>query len=42
MRALLLLSPLCNPKWSEKRGEQDWLAYQIADAIAFIGAARVL
>lgn len=36
MRAMMLLSPLTNEKWFEKRGARDWLDYQIADAIAYV------
>jgi primase-polymerase (primpol)-like protein len=35
MRAMMLLSPLANEKWFSKRGKQDWLDYQIANAIAY-------
>ncbi len=35
MRAMMLLSPLANDKWFSKRGKQDWLAYQIVNAIAY-------
>lgn len=35
MRAMMLLSPLANDKWFSKRGKQDWLDYQIANAIAY-------
>ena len=37
MRNMILMSPLANEKWFEKRGEGDWLDYQIADAIGYIG-----
>ena len=37
MRAMMLMSPLANEKWLSKRGAVDWLDYQIADAIAYIG-----
>lgn len=36
MRNMMLLSPLANDKWFEKRGAGDWLDYQIADAITYI------
>jgi hypothetical protein len=36
MRSMMLLSPLANEKWFEKRGGVDWLDYQIADAIAYM------
>jgi putative DNA primase/helicase len=36
MRTLILMSPLANEKWFERRGAGDWLAYQIADAIAYV------
>jgi putative DNA primase/helicase len=36
MRSMMLLSPLANEKWFEKRGGGDWLDYQIADAIAYV------
>ena len=29
MRRMMLLSPLANDKWFEKRGGGDWLDYQI-------------
>lgn len=35
MRAMMMLSPLANEKWFSKRGKQDWLEYQIANAIAY-------
>lgn len=35
MRTMMLLSPLANEKWFSKRGKQDWLDYQIANAIAY-------
>jgi len=35
MRSMMLLSPLANEKWFSKRGKQDWLDYQIANAIAY-------
>ena len=38
MRAMILLSPLANDKWFEKRGAGDWLDHQIADAIAYVSA----
>jgi putative DNA primase/helicase len=34
MRSMMLLSPLANEKWFERRGGGDWLDHQIADAIA--------
>jgi hypothetical protein len=34
MRSMILMSPLANDKWFEKRGGGDWLDHQIADAIA--------
>jgi hypothetical protein len=40
MRNLMLLSPLTNAKWFEKRGAGDWLDYQIADAITHVGGRR--
>jgi primase-polymerase (primpol)-like protein len=36
MRNMILLSPLANEKWFEKRGGGDWLDHQIADAIAYV------
>jgi primase-polymerase (primpol)-like protein len=36
MRNMILLSPLANEKWFEKRGGEDWLDHQIADAIAYV------
>jgi primase-polymerase (primpol)-like protein len=36
MRAMMLLSPLANDKWFSKRGKQDWLDYQIANAISYV------
>lgn len=36
MRRMILQSPLANAKWLEKRGAQDWLDYQIVDAIAYV------
>ena len=38
MRSMMLMSPLANEKWSRKRGQVDWLDYQIADAIRYIKA----
>lgn len=35
MRAMLLMSPLCNEKWFTPRGSGDWLDHQIADATAY-------
>lgn len=35
MRAMMLLSPLANEKWFSKRGNQDWLDYQITNAISY-------
>lgn len=35
MRSMMLMSPLANDKWFEKRGAGDWLDLQIADAIAY-------
>jgi hypothetical protein len=40
MHTMMLLSPLTNPKWFERRGGGDWLGYQIADAIAYAGGRR--
>ena len=40
MRAMMLLSPLANEKWFSKRGKQDWLDYQIANAIAHTRGRR--
>lgn len=40
VRSLILMSPLQNPKWFEKRGKQDWLDHQIDDAIGFISRQR--
>lgn len=37
---MMLLSPLANEKWLQKRGQVDWLDYQIADAIRFTGGNR--
>lgn len=39
MRSMMLLSPLANEKWFSKRGKQDWLDYQIANAIAYVSKA---
>jgi putative DNA primase/helicase len=36
MRSMMLLSPLANEKWFERRGAGDWLDHQIANAIAYI------
>lgn len=36
MRAMMLMSPLANEKWFEKRNAGDWLNHQIADAIAYV------
>ena len=36
MRSMILMSPLANEKWFEKRGSGDWLDHQIADAIAYV------
>ncbi len=36
MRSMMLLSPLTNDKWFEKRGGGDWLDHQIADAIGYV------
>jgi putative DNA primase/helicase len=36
MRSMMLLSPLANDKWFERRGTGDWLDHQIADAIAYV------
>jgi putative DNA primase/helicase len=36
MRSMILMSPLANDKWLEKRGAGDWLDYQIADAIGYV------
>jgi len=35
MRQLMLQSPLANEKWFSRRGQVDWLDYQIANAIAY-------
>lgn len=40
MRQLILLSPLANAKWFEKRGTGDWLDYQIADAIIYVAGRK--
>lgn len=40
MRSMMLLSPLANDKWFEKRGAGDWLDHQIADAISYISGAK--
>jgi putative DNA primase/helicase len=40
MRSMMLMSPLANRKWFEKRGRGDWLDYQIADAIAYISGSK--
>jgi primase-polymerase (primpol)-like protein len=40
MRSMILLSPLANDKWFEKRGGGDWLDHQITDAIAYVGGAK--
>lgn len=36
MRRMMLVAPLANAKWFERRGEGDWLDYQIAAAIAYV------
>jgi hypothetical protein len=33
---MILMSPLANEKWFEKRGGGDWLDYQIANAIGYV------
>lgn len=35
MRYMMLLSPLKNEKWFSRRGKQDWLDYQIQNAISY-------
>jgi len=40
MRAMLLASPLANDKWHDRRGNGDWLDYQIADAIRYVNRGR--
>ena len=36
MRTMMLMSPLANEKWLQRRGQVDWLDYQIEDAIRYI------
>jgi putative DNA primase/helicase len=36
MRSMMLMSPLANEKWFEKRGAGDWLDHQIADTITYV------
>jgi putative DNA primase/helicase len=36
MRSMMLMSPLANEKWFERRGQSDWLNYQIANAIDYV------
>jgi primase-polymerase (primpol)-like protein len=36
MRTMILMSPLANDKWLEKRGAGNWLDYQIADALVYV------
>jgi hypothetical protein len=40
MRSMMLLSPLANQKWFEKRGAGDWLDHQIADAIVYVSGRK--
>lgn len=40
IRTMMLLSPLANNKWFEKRGDGDWLDYQIANAIAYVSSRQ--
>jgi hypothetical protein len=40
MRAMMLMSPLANEKWFSKRGNGDWLDYQIANAIEYVKRGR--
>jgi len=40
MRSMMLMSPLANDKWLEKRGKGDWLDYQITDAIAYVSGKK--
>ena len=40
MRALMLLSPLANEKWLSKRGQGDWLDYQITNAIRYVRGGK--
>jgi putative DNA primase/helicase len=40
MRRMILMAPLSNAKWFERRQAGDWLDYQIADAIAFVQGNR--
>lgn len=40
MRDMILMSPLRNDKWFERRGGEDWLDHQIADAIAFTSGRK--
>lgn len=40
MRRMLLLAPLANAKWFDRRGSSDWLDYQIATAIAYVSRSK--
>jgi hypothetical protein len=40
MRSMILMSPLANEKWFEKRGGGDWLDYQVSDAIAYVSGRK--
>ena len=37
IRSMMLLLPLVNAKWFARRGAGDWLDYQIADAVDYVG-----
>lgn len=36
MRAMMLQSSLANEKWHSRRGDTDWLEYQITDSILYV------
>jgi hypothetical protein len=40
VRQMVLMAPLANEKWFSKRGNGDWLDYQIADAIRYVKGER--